>query len=138
MKPDHSSDSGREIGTPVALLSLEPEECVARGMVPKFERDYDDLDYVEVAWLGDNVALVRHPRSPKPGTEIVFSDFKPERRARAARELAKVLHSLHLSKRDVSWIRSDVDHPGLLNRIADLLHEIVKVATLRRSRPHHA
>ena len=130
MKSDHSNESGREIGTPIAVLSLEPDEFVARGIVPKFERDYDDLDYVEVAWLRDNVALVRHPRSPAPGTEVVISDFRPEHRARASRELAKVLRSLQLSKRDVAWIRPDVDHPGLANRMVDLLHEILRIVML--------
>lgn len=96
---------------PLAILRLEPEDFVARGVVPKFKRDHDDLDYVEVAWLRDNIALVRHPRSPKPGTEVVISDFKPEQRARALRELDELLRSLHLSKRDVSWIHPDLKRP---------------------------
>jgi hypothetical protein len=108
MKHARSSHSGREIGTPIAILRLEPEDFVARGVVRRFKDDYDDLDYVKVAWVRDNVALVRHPRSPKPGTELVISDFKPGQRARASRELEELLRSLHLSKRDVSWMHPDL------------------------------
>ena len=108
MKSARPKASGQEIGTPIAVLRLEPEDFVARGVVARFKRDHDDLDYVKVAWLGDNIALVRYPRSPKPGTEVVVSDFKPGRGARTSRELDELLRSLRLSKRDVAWL-----HPEL-------------------------
>ena len=108
MKSERPSVSGREIGTPIAVLRLEPEDFVARGMVTKFKRGYDDLDYVKVAWVAENVALVRHPRSPKRGTEVVMSDFKPGERAKASRELHDLLRSLQLSRRDVSWLHPDL------------------------------
>jgi len=97
---------GRDIGTPIAVLRLEPEDLAARGL--KFERGYDDLDNVRVAWFGENIAFVRHERSPCPGTEIVVSGFRPERASEASRDLDAVLRRLSLSTRDLSWTHPDI------------------------------
>ena len=97
---------GKDAGTSIAVLRLEPHDLAARGVT--FEDGYDDLDHVKIAWLRDNVALVRHESSPAPGTEIVIAGFRPEHASRALDELALVLERLRLSKEDLSWIRDDL------------------------------
>ena len=98
---------GKDIGTPIAVLRLEPGDLASRGVT--FESGYDDLDNIKIAWLRDNVALVRHEGSPVPGTEIVITEFRSEYASRALNDLTSVLQSLRLSKEDLSWIRDDLD-----------------------------
>src|SRR5262245_50235550 len=96
------SGDGRSIGTPIALVRLEPQQLTARSSL-KFEDSHDDLDYVRVAWVDDNTALVRHIGAPTPGTEIIVTDFEPARPLRAVEHLDTVLRKLDLTVGDVTW-----------------------------------
>jgi hypothetical protein len=135
---------GREIGTPVAVLSLEPDDLIARGAVSMFINGYDDLDKVRVAWLSDNVALVRHEGAPSPGTEVVISDFRPDRAAAASRELGNVLRALRLSEEHLTWTRPDLGTVPAKPRLLDRFRLLFRAATRRlprsrtKSSPRHA
>jgi hypothetical protein len=58
---------------PVAVLVPEPDELHARLGIT-FQETQDQLDYLRLAMLdlasGRRIALVRHSRSPAPGTEV--------------------------------------------------------------------
>lgn len=92
---------------PVALICAGPEALEKRlGVV--FQDSHDDLDYVKVAalWLnsGQRVSLLRHVRSPSPGTELYVSAEEAQR----PDALDQILESVGLTRSDLSWVRPGV------------------------------
>jgi hypothetical protein len=90
---------------PVAVLQLEPSEIEERG-APKFHEAYDDLDYLTFSLLllpsQHRVALVRHKRSPEPGTEVCVAPDETNVLGR----LMEMISFLDLSKENFLWIHS--------------------------------
>jgi hypothetical protein len=88
---------------PVAVLRLEPTELEERG-APKFHEAYDDLDYLTFSVLllpsQHRVALVRHKRSPKPGTEVCVAPDESD----ISQRLIEAVNLLNLSNEDFVWI----------------------------------
>jgi regulatory Fis family protein len=111
---EHEMKPGSDIGTPIAILRFEPDE-LANTRRLRFHRGYDDLDYVNVARLNANVALVRHEGSPVPGTEIVLmSGLEP-----VANQLESILKELGLSDSDLTWKHPAFTHSALPLETAD-------------------
>ncbi|MBW4621161.1 MAG: hypothetical protein KME17_17605 [Cyanosarcina radialis HA8281-LM2] len=87
----------------IAVLRQEPAELEARGSL-KFERGYDDLDYLVFSVLSlpsqHRVALIRHQHAPNPGTEICVVPNEPA----VIEMLIETIRFLNLSTQDLSWI----------------------------------
>jgi hypothetical protein len=109
-----TTDRGPRVdtGTAVAVLRLEPEDLAGRGVA--FLRGHDDLDYVKFAWIDDDMGFVRHEKAPERGTEVVVKNLSSRRPADVARQLEMLLHEFGLSRRDLTWIRSDLEPVGAL------------------------
>lgn len=93
---------------PVAVMAEAPEEIEHRlGVV--FQRFVDNLDYVAVVVLelpsGRRVSLIRHIRSPSPGTEIHVA-LKDIDNPQVLRE---ILADLGLTRADLSWVRQPLE-----------------------------
>jgi upstream activation factor subunit UAF30 len=97
------TDWGEDLGDPIAVLRVEPEQLTRETGV-MFVRGYDDLDYVRVAAVslsgGQPFLLVRHEGKPQGGTEIV-----PSRGVSRdiSSQLVRLLDALQLGPQDVAW-----------------------------------
>ena len=107
------SEWGNDLGRPVAVLGIEPEE-IARKRGIAFIEAHDDLDSVKVALFraksGLEYALVRHINAPKPGTEVL-ARAPGEQRRHFAGDLAEILRHLNLESAAVIWLA-----PGIRQR----------------------
>jgi hypothetical protein len=75
----------------------------------KFQKGYDDLDYLEYAMLGimsdRTVALISHKNTPMPGTDICVVPGQLD----IVSILINTLDRLQLSERYLSWIHPDYE-----------------------------
>jgi hypothetical protein len=59
---------------PIAVIKLLPRELEQKHRELKFQKGYDDLDYLEYVRLevmsDQTVALISHENTPIPGTDI--------------------------------------------------------------------
>lgn len=98
---------GSDLGNPIALLKLEPEELGGTPPRLDFVRGHDDLDTVLVAVVrapsGRNYTLVRHLNSPSPGTEVL-TRLPLAEAAIIAGDLRDMLHALGLGQDAVGWV----------------------------------
>jgi hypothetical protein len=97
---------GSDLGTPVAILGIEPDE-IRRKRGIAFADGYDDLDSVSVALVkaksGIEYALLRHLNAPKPGTEVLARAKEAQRR-RCASDLVELLEYLRLEDGAITWL----------------------------------
>lgn len=131
-----SFEWGSDLGEPIALLRVEPEHF-AKAAGVAFSSGHDDLDYVKVAIVtvpsGASYALVRHERSPEPGTEIVARSRQPS--AALGTDLQSLLERLGLSPVALAWVRPDVTCPWRrrrpFTRLAEALRRLLQPRTSR-------
>ena len=101
----------------VAIIRQEPAE-ITKLQELKFNRSYDDLDYLVFATLslpsGNKVALVHHENSPASGTEICVKYNQPN----TAAVIHEALTEMDLSPNDLTWIHTE--HEQQLNKLRDL------------------
>jgi hypothetical protein len=92
---------------PIAVIKLQPQELEQKNKELKFQKGYDDLDYLEYVRFevmpGCTVALISHENTPIPGTDICVD---PER-LDIVSILIKTIQQLHLFSIDLSWIHPD-------------------------------
>jgi hypothetical protein len=93
---------------PIAVIKLQPHELSHKNKELKFDRGYDDIDYLQYARLeimpGCTIALVSHQNTPIPGTDIYVAPTQVDR----VLVLIKAVSTLHLFVQDLLWI-----HPNL-------------------------
>jgi hypothetical protein len=93
---------------PIAVIKLQPHELSLKNKELKFDRGYDDIDYLQYARLeimpGCTIALVSHQNTPIPGTDICVAPTQVDR----VLVLIKAVSTLHLFMQDLLWI-----HPNL-------------------------
>lgn len=113
---------------PVATLVPEPDELHVRLAIA-FQETHDQLDYLKVAVLdlasGRRIALIRHTRSPGPGTDVhvlpqQFTSATDLPGVMAAIDrhqdalITETLSALGIDPQAVSWRRPIVGGHGML------------------------
>lgn len=91
----------RGLSRVAAIIDLEPDE-LARRVGIRFFDGHDELDFFRAALLevhGAPCALIRHLRSPTPGTEVWVPEGAPE----SERHVRRVLEALGLSEDVIRW-----------------------------------
>jgi D-alanine-D-alanine ligase-like ATP-grasp enzyme len=92
---------------PIAVIKLLPRELEQKHRELKFQKSYDDLDYLEYVRLDvmqdRTVALISHENTPMPGTDICVAPGQLDR----VSILINTIERLELSDRDLSWIHPD-------------------------------
>jgi hypothetical protein len=92
---------------PIAVIKMVPRELEQKHRELKFQKSYDDLDYLEYARLevmsDRTIALISHENTPIPGTDICVSPDRLD----IVSMLINRLDRLELSDRDLSWIHPD-------------------------------
>jgi D-alanine-D-alanine ligase-like ATP-grasp enzyme len=92
---------------PIAVINLLPRELEQKHRELKFQKSYDDLDYLEYVRLDvmqdRTVALISHENTPMPGTDICVAPGQLDR----VSILINTIERLELSDRDLSWIHPD-------------------------------
>jgi hypothetical protein len=91
---------------PIAVIKLLPRELEQKHRELRFQKSYDDLDYLEYARLevmpDRTVALISHENTPIPGTDICVAPGQLD----IVSILINTIDRLHLSDRDLSWIHT--------------------------------
>jgi hypothetical protein len=94
---------------PIAVIKLLPRELEQKHRELKFQKGYDDLDYLEYVRLevmsDRTVALISHENTPIPGTDICVASGQLE----IASILINTIERLELSDQDLSWIHPDYE-----------------------------
>jgi hypothetical protein len=94
---------------PIAVIKLLPRELELKHRELKFQKSYDDLDYLEYVRLevipDRTVALISHENTPIPGTDICVAPGQLD----IVTLLINTIDRLQLSDRDLSWIHPDYD-----------------------------
>jgi hypothetical protein len=94
---------------PIAVIKLLPRELEQKHRELKFQKGYDDLDYLEYARLevmsDRTVALISHENTPMPGTDICVVPGQLD----IISILINTIDRLDLSDRDLSWVHSDYE-----------------------------
>jgi hypothetical protein len=94
---------------PIAVIKLQPQALEQRNKELKFQKGYDDLDYLEYARLevmfDRTVALISHENTPIPGTDICVMPGQLD----IVTILIKTINRLQLSDRDLSWVHPDYE-----------------------------
>jgi hypothetical protein len=102
---------------PVAMIRKDPDEIKQTNKL-EFKESYDDLDYLIFATLplpsGNQVSLVRHLHSPKPGTEICVS----YEQLNIPKVLKDTLSKMNLTWNDLAWV-----HPEYEEDLKELIEE---------------
>jgi hypothetical protein len=94
---------------PIAAIKLLPGELEQKHRELKFQKGYDDLDYLEYVRLevmsDRTVALISHKNTPIPGTDICVAPGHLD----IVSILINTIDSLQLSDRDLSWVHPDYE-----------------------------
>jgi hypothetical protein len=94
---------------PIAVINLQPQALEKRNKELKFQKGYDDLDYLEYARLevlsDRTIALISHENTPMPGTDICVAPGQLD----ILSILTNTIERLQLSDRDLSWIHPDYE-----------------------------
>jgi hypothetical protein len=94
---------------PIAVIKLLPRELEQKNRELKFQKGYDDLDYLEYVRLDvvpdRTVALISHENTPIPGTDICVAPGQLD----VVSILINTIERLELSDRDLSWIHPDYE-----------------------------
>jgi hypothetical protein len=94
---------------PIAVIKLLPCELEQKNRELKFQKGYDDLDYLEylrVEVMPDRtVALISHENTPIPGTDICVTPGQLD----IVTILINTIERLQLSDRDLLWIHPDYE-----------------------------
>jgi hypothetical protein len=94
---------------PIAVIKLLPRELEQKHRELKFQKGYDDLDYLEYVRLevmSDRaVVLISHENTPIPGTDICVAPGQLD----IVSILINTIERLGLSDRDLSWIHPDYE-----------------------------
>jgi hypothetical protein len=94
---------------PIAVIKLLPRELEQKHRELKFQKGYDDLDYLEYARLevvpDRTVALISHENTPIPGTDICVIPGQMD----IIKILIDSIDRLQLSDRDLLWIHPDYE-----------------------------
>jgi hypothetical protein len=94
---------------PIAVIKLQPQVLEQKNKELKFQKGYDDLDYLEYARLEVmpdlTVALVSHENTPMPGTDICVAPGQLD----IVTLLINTIDMLELSDRDLSWVHPDYE-----------------------------
>jgi hypothetical protein len=94
---------------PIAVIKLLPRELEQKHRELKFQKGYDDLDYLEYARFevmpDRTVALISHENTPSPGTDICVMPGQMD----IVNILLNSIDRLQLSDRDLSWIHPDYE-----------------------------
>jgi hypothetical protein len=92
---------------PIATLSLDIAQVVAKNPLLTFIDSYDDLDYLKYCILDvfpeNKVALVFHERCPVPGIDICIDPRSND----STRLLISTLCNLGLTTQSLSWVHPD-------------------------------
>jgi hypothetical protein len=92
---------------PIAVIKLLPRELEQKYRELKFQKSYDDLDYLEYVRLevmpDRTVALINHENTPIPGTDICVVPGE----LNIVTILINTIDRLQLSDRDLLWIHPD-------------------------------
>jgi hypothetical protein len=94
---------------PIAVIKLLPRELEQKHRELKFQKSYDDLDYLEYVRLevipDRTVALISHENTPMPGTDICVASGQLD----IVMILINTIERLGLSDQDLSWIHPDYE-----------------------------
>lgn len=94
---------------PIAVIKLLPRELEQKHRELKFQKGYDDLDYLKYVRLEVmpdlTIALISHENTPIPGTDICVVPGQ----LNIILILINTIERLELSDRDISWIHPDYD-----------------------------
>ncbi len=94
---------------PIAVIKLLPRELEQKNRELKFQKGYDDLDYLEYLRLeiipDRTVALISHENTPIPGTDICVAPGQLD----IVSILINTIDRLQLSDRDLSWVHPDYE-----------------------------
>jgi hypothetical protein len=94
---------------PIAVIKLLPQALEQKNKELKFQKGYDDLDYLEYARLevmpDRNIALISHENTPIPGTDICVVPGQLD----IVKILTNTINRLELSDRDLSWVHPDYE-----------------------------
>jgi hypothetical protein len=90
-------------------IALRHKALKQRDKELKFQKGYDDLDYLEYVRLevmsDRTVALISHENTPMPGTDICVVSGQLD----IVTILINTIKRLGLSDRDLSWIHPDYE-----------------------------
>jgi hypothetical protein len=90
-------------------LALRHKALKQRNKELKFQKGYDDLDYLEYVRLevmfDRTIALISHENTPIPGTDICVAPGQLD----IVKILINTINRLQLSDRDLSWIHPDCE-----------------------------
>jgi hypothetical protein len=94
---------------PIAVVKLLPRKLEQKHKELKFQKGYDDLDYLEYVRLevmpDRTVALISHENTPIPGTDICVAPGQLD----IVSILINTIDRLDLCDRDLSWIHPDYE-----------------------------
>jgi hypothetical protein len=94
---------------PIAVIKLLPQALEKKNKELKFQKGYDDLDYLEYARLevmpDRTIALISHENTPIPGTDICVIPDQLD----IVTILINTINRLELSDRDLSWVHPDYE-----------------------------
>jgi hypothetical protein len=94
---------------PIAVIKLLPRELEQKNRELKFQKGYDDLDYLEYVRLDvvpdRTVAIISHENTPIPGTDICVAPGQLD----IISILINTIDRLQLSDRDLSWVHPDYE-----------------------------
>jgi hypothetical protein len=97
---------------PIATLSLDIAQVVAKNPLLTFNDSYDDLDYLKYCILdvfpASKVALVFHERCPVPGIDVCIDPRSND----SSRLLVSALCNLGLTTQSLTWV-----HPNCLLKL---------------------
>ncbi len=92
---------------PIAVIKLQPKALEQKNKELKFQKGYDDLDYLEYTRLAvmpdRTVALISHENTPIPGTDICVAPGQLD----IVLMLINTIDRPQLSDRDLSWVHPD-------------------------------
>jgi hypothetical protein len=92
---------------PIATLSLDIAQLVAKNPLLTFHDSFDDLDYLKYCILDifpeNKVALVFHERCPVPGIDICIDPRSED----SSRLLVSALCNLGLTTHSLTWVHPD-------------------------------
>jgi hypothetical protein len=94
---------------PIAVIKIQPQALAQKNKELKFQKGYDDLDYLEYARLeimpDRTVALISHESTPIPGTDICVAQGQLD----IVSMLINTMDRLDLSDRDLSWVHPNYE-----------------------------
>jgi hypothetical protein len=92
---------------PIATLSLDISQIVAKNPTLIFQDSWDDLDYLKYCMVevvsGSKVALVSHNGSPVPGIDICINPKEDN----LSRLLVSALCHIGMTTQDLTWMHPD-------------------------------